>query len=641
MNRSGLKKILLTASMVGCIVIASFAADSSVDSLLNRIEDSNNTLEQAKLNLEVSAILLDESFDRSMRYAVKSYQLSMQASHDSTLHNALDIIRYIHYMYGDYENLLRYSLEALRVAKRIPYPEWVADDHGWLLMAHLELGNIKKALSEGERAIEISMTTGDTVYMCRAHTDIMNALREDGQFERALEHGTRALHMYRAIGDDENEAFTFTEIADLYLKQAKYELALENGLAGKRLLDEINSENVVRLWNSKAIARAYLGLDQHEKAEAFVSESQLISEKINATKELIELLELASQIAERNGDLDSALATYKEFKHQSDSITAANNTQRMLSIQAAFDLEASTAEANRLRELNLINSSHLDRQSRMNTYLWIGSSALFITLVITLFFGWRNRKMKSWIKLRNSQLRKQQDMLAEKELELEQQQIRLTSALMSDSDRAKQIDEATKLFRQAVKLQYQTVKDLADRIIDQDESGKQYLQDRISSIESTVLNAFNGSATYRRNAEELFRTLAATKAQDLSTRTAPMVTVRCKTDKLTDDDLFHLGLIIQELVIINYASLSADQQIQFIRINIEHARPDLIGMSFESNVDPTSSNQHSDERVIAEDILALLLTNMGASSEWISEDTCQFRLLHSVQPDIGYAMQAS
>jgi tetratricopeptide (TPR) repeat protein len=503
-------------------------------------------------------------------------------------------------------------------------------------MAHLELGNISKALEEGKKAIDISQSTGDTLYMCRAHTDFMNALRDNGEFDKALKHGLTALTMYNALGDRENEAFTYTEIADLYLTIKDYPGALEYGSRGKNLLDSIKSHNVVRLWNAKAIAKAHLGLGDHTVAGEYAHNAQKIAERLNATRELMELLDLRAAIAEKNGNLALALHTFKEFKTMSDSLAASSNAQKMMSIQAAFDLEATTAETTRLSELNAMNEAHLRRQRKLNDFLWIGSTALICTILVLLFFGQQTKKLRSRVEARNQRLQKQQELLEEKELELEQQQVRLTSTLMSDAHKAKQIERATESFEHAVQHQYQAVRSLVDIIIRSDESGKQMLQDRISNIEATVLNTFSGSPTFRRDLQELITLLATSMASDLTRRTTPLVRVSSEINEIGDEERFLIGLLVHELVSISYASLQFDQHIQFIKIEIAYISPTEINLSYHTNQDPITNNFHSEEIANAVSIIEYLVDKLNARATWTDLEFRTFQLVMNAEPNMAY-----
>lgn len=103
---------------------------------------------------------------------------------------------------------------------------WISDLCATLLNCHLRIGQLQRALSYGERSLQLDEAMDDKARISSSLNNLASVLITAGRLDRAEEYLIRAVEMERELGEEDKLAVRLGMLAEVYTKMKKPEMAL-------------------------------------------------------------------------------------------------------------------------------------------------------------------------------------------------------------------------------------------------------------------------------------------------------------------------------------------------------------------------------------------------------------------------------
>lgn len=272
-----------------------------------------------------------------------------------------------------YKRAETFFLRALNLANQINFEEGVITAYNNLGINYEEQHDYKKALQYFTKVLEFDLTQGDSINIGDSYNNIGIVYVGMNELTKAEQYLLKSLTFKESQDDLEGVANTSNNLAEVYIKQGKSSLAYQ--------------------WLSK-------------------------SEKIARTQKLKGILKENYRIAvdyyKLVGDYRNALNSHELFVAMEDSLKLDELNIKIEQIQRQYETEKSAREiAQKDKELN--DNAYNQR------ILIILISFFFVVAVLMLFNTIKFRKL-------NMQLRKQKQLISEKNSKLQEQIIETNRA---------------------------------------------------------------------------------------------------------------------------------------------------------------------------------------------------------------------
>lgn len=340
--------------------------------------------------------LLELKPDDADRLARQALVMAREDRNDKALHDALDCIRYVHYLNGQHADLLERSVEALSVAQRMGSERAMGDDHGWISVALFTSGQKDRAFEHARLALEHMRATHDTTAITRGLSDMANACNIVGKRGEAIMHIDEAIRLYEAIGDSSGTAFAQNMLAAYYMEAKRWSNALPflrkaYGYTGR------NGTEVEKIWAEGDLGRTCAHLGLFDEARTWLESAERRSTAVGALRERPRLLHSWIAFHEAQEHYQEALEVSMRLVELNDSLFKAEAPDRVARTTAAHELERAYEERGRLNaELQQVMAESEELRAQRNGVLLVCLglvAGLVVTLVLVHRSGLANAKL--------------------------------------------------------------------------------------------------------------------------------------------------------------------------------------------------------------------------------------------------------
>jgi signal transduction histidine kinase len=209
-----------------------------------------------------------------------------------------------------------------------------------------------------------------------------------GELKKAAEYLTKSIFDFKNLNNKQWLAFSYTTMGELYIQSKEYNNALDYY---KLAMNEHNSVNDIK---GKAdlfygLSRAYFGINDLEKAEKNVLESQKLYSSFKLDSGLEKVYRVLYEIKKQQKEIEKSLEYLEEVeKLSNDNFKRKNKVNlNMLNVKLQFEKETEHLKAK--------NKLALDKQRK---YLKWSLAAFITSLLIVLIVLNANKREKLLIK---------------------------------------------------------------------------------------------------------------------------------------------------------------------------------------------------------------------------------------------------
>jgi signal transduction histidine kinase len=339
--------------------------------------------------------------DSSIKYIRRAYGLIKETENTSALFAIIILYGNSFMDVSDYDSAAFYYNQALDIATQTDNKARLAAAYNNLAIIYQNKGNLKESYEYYLRALNNFEVNEDLNNQAITLNNIALINQELGHYETAVKYLLMAVEINKSIGDNYNLSMNYNNIGVAYKELENYEMAFDyydksNAIAEEfgfhadlarnyhnignlhkmngdmdKALESFNHSleisiaqglKVGMLYNDIAICEVLIEQDKIREAWGMLNEiNRVIGETGRFTfKENYYFLQ--SLIAEKEGDYNSSLVSYKKYTSFKDSLLELKNQRQIEEIQEKYETEKKAIENKKLRELNQANSTVIYNQ---------------------------------------------------------------------------------------------------------------------------------------------------------------------------------------------------------------------------------------------------------------------------------------
>lgn len=303
---------------------------------------------------------------------------------------------------GNYVEALKYLNLAQDLANKSGNPTHIAAVFNVLANMYRDVGDLENAVKSGEKYLKIVETTGHS-------QGIMSALiflttNYEQPIEKRKAYIQKGLQASRELHIPDYTFQFLVEWAVTQMEEKNYQVALDTLLKLNLIQSDIKNTGQAILANN--IAKCYLNLGNLNEAEKYALQAMQINKKRDRS-ELSLGYEILMEIYSRKKNYKAYHDLAYKYAVVKDSVERQKRLKKLAYLQAQMD------DAEKQKEIAVLNSDLLREKTRRNNYILASVIAVFVLMLI-IFFRTREARLqrKTAVELSgmNKQLRELDEM---------------------------------------------------------------------------------------------------------------------------------------------------------------------------------------------------------------------------------------
>lgn len=320
---------------------------------------------------------------------LKMYELSMfYAKKAKSKYYESSILNLIGGMYqdkADFDKAIQYFLEANKAAEESKSSEMIAFSANCIAEAYSDAGRpISFTRPFYEKALKEVLPRENWQYAGMIHSNMAKEYMMVNKPDSAkLEANISIGYLNKVKTKGYVYATCATDIGEILTKLKSYKEAEQYLLQAYQILDSLKTKDN-KLIVLSALSNLYIESNQYNKASDFGRTLLYLAQQYKSKLFLRNANKVLSEVAEKRGQLDSAMLFFKQYKYWNDSIF---NENKEKTIADAENRMKETLQAKENVELKSLNAR------LRNSNLFVAAVAC-VLLLAALFIIFANRKIK-------------------------------------------------------------------------------------------------------------------------------------------------------------------------------------------------------------------------------------------------------
>ena len=320
---------------------------------------------------------------------------------------------------GSYELALEQTYRSLKIAEELNDYDGTIKAYNNIGTVHLYIDKLDDALVIYNR-LEDKIKPKDFENLLRLYVNTAIILRDKEMYDSSLFRYKKALKIATESNDKNSQAVIYHNIRNLYLHLENYKEARIAFVKGLYLAKQANNSTV--LAAGLINLGASLGkLGEFSQAKQTIEEGIQVAKENGLSKRLAEGYNQLYELYTDNNDYKTALMYFKKNMEITDSMSTADNNERIDDMVLKHKQEQQQRENEILRKEQQLQKARIENQ---NLLIFAIAACLVIAIVLAIvFFGFNRVRKRS-----NLQLHLLNNEISEQKEELAQQASNLQSA---------------------------------------------------------------------------------------------------------------------------------------------------------------------------------------------------------------------
>lgn len=308
-----------------------FAYSTELDSLINQIDFTSNTIEKCDLFNQIGSIYLESNPNESLFYANKAFQLSLRDNYEEGLAEAYLIQGKANEEMDRYDVALNNLLSALIIHKSLGNQAKIAETNYLLGRICKTTGNYESAIEYCFNALRINEQREDYLGIASIYNTMGSIYKYIGDYDKALEYYNECKEIQKVHREGGIYAGIYNNLGIVYGLLNRWDDALEYYSKSLKLRREsFDSSGIAGSYNN--IAVIFLNQEKLDSVLYYLEKSKEIKERLGDQKSLIYVYQNFGQYYYQRGDYTSAL----DYANQSLSIAKKLNISQ--SVMSLYEL---------------------------------------------------------------------------------------------------------------------------------------------------------------------------------------------------------------------------------------------------------------------------------------------------------------
>ena len=347
-----------------CIVLASCVSKAQetkipesnpiIDSLLNvlnllsnpspevKLEKGSDTVIIKTLNLLGKKYLIISDYEQALKYLLEAQQQSEKIKFQTGLASAYLNMGNVNFYQGNFEKALANYLKCLKIRNELKDIRGMADSYANIGNIYWYQGNYEKALSSHLQALKIYEEIGLKTGMASCYTNIGNIYASYNNYEKALESYLKDLKISEEIGDKYGTATVYNNIGSIYLNQGQFDEALVNYFKSLKVNEEYNNKYEISI-SYRNIGGVYFDQGKYDQALNYYLKALKIREEIgdklgisDSYNNIGTIYKMQNQFDQSYIYFNKALIIFKELEVKPNIESAYKNLSELFQKQGDF-----------------------------------------------------------------------------------------------------------------------------------------------------------------------------------------------------------------------------------------------------------------------------------------------------------------
>ncbi len=313
------------------------AQRAGIDSLIKALPSAHDS-EKAHINYLLGKRYLRISGDSSKLYATEAIKQAQKYNNSKVLGEAYSILGANEKNQGNYEQAIKYHLQALKIKEANRHEEGLCITYNDIGIVYKQMKRWEEALYYYRKSNEYARKANRGDAISFTYNNMGTIYNEVGKYDSSLVCYNLALSQAEKIASPGAIATALTNLGDIHFQHERYDSAL---YSFKKCLsyDKANEDKYGMALSHMQLARTYSALNNPQAALAHIDTADIISKEENLLRERIDVLMIKSSIQEQLKDYDGAILSIRASAALKDSLISEETSKQVSELQTKYETE--------------------------------------------------------------------------------------------------------------------------------------------------------------------------------------------------------------------------------------------------------------------------------------------------------------
>ncbi len=369
-------------------------------------------------------------YSKALEYFTKSIIIKNRIGDKQNASNSYLSIAKIYLVLNNYELAIENQLKSLKLCEEIGNQLGIAHSYEAIGATKLLSNDFNEALSYFQNCLQISIKHSSKLQIANQLSNIGLIYDHWGDCHKALKYHTASLLIHLNISNKEGESIAYTNLGNTFSNMKNFDTAVV--CLKKSILLDQKLGNIYDLTEDYVVlSRIYFRKGDYLSSWSLCNKAELILSASPLLGQQQELLELKSQLLEKQGNFKASLAAYKRFITLRDSVLNQNKKVAVALKEAKYEFDKK-ALSDSLKNMGIQNAKDLQikiQDSQLQKQK-LKQNTMLAGIVLLLAIGWLFYSRYKAVSLQRVSERKL--LLLEKEQALVEERTRIADEMHDD-----------------------------------------------------------------------------------------------------------------------------------------------------------------------------------------------------------------
>ncbi|MBN1950695.1 MAG: tetratricopeptide repeat protein [Bacteroidales bacterium] len=374
---------------------------------------------QAKLNLE--------DYFEAKKYL--SDALSYLGNENPTWKG--DILFYLassNYYLAEYEESNLYYRQAIEIFEKKGDKRKIAMCKQNVGLIYHELDDFKSATTYYKDALTLYQEIDNDTNTAAVFQNLGLICYANGEYDQAMKYLNESVAIYSDLDDAQNIAVSYSNMGLIQLSRMEFEKAYGSFRTSYEMFESAGYK-LGKMWAMYNMGTANLQQQKFDASEDEFKKSLRMARELSSPEGVLSSLQALTELKELQGEYKDAFYYFNDYAKLKDSINVLESKERITELEAIYTLQDQGRKLSQSQKAIAASKKAIDKQEARNIVYYI---LLFVIVMISVIIYMAYRKKKSEeVKMHSSKL-DLENVLLEKDKELEAQIMERKIAVESD-----------------------------------------------------------------------------------------------------------------------------------------------------------------------------------------------------------------
>ena len=295
---------------------------------------------------------------------------------------------------GQYDQCLKYVLQSLKLDETLDNLYGLVKDNDAAGRVYCKLKKFDKAISYGEKAVALANKLNDPEELNSPLNNLANAYMESKNYSKAKAYYLQSLAIAQKIEAKISIGILYGNLGEVKLAENDFEGSLQSYKKALEIFEPMqDKENMAWIYGGISETNLHLARNTNnvieknkflQLAASYCSKDIALSKQVNYRLHQLIADTLLCAIKSLQGDYKGALAVYKEYTANKDSLFTEDSKQTVKNLEDKRTIDLKD------KEIEISNLKILSQQKQR--WMYLAGIALLFIIGILLYVQSRSRK---------------------------------------------------------------------------------------------------------------------------------------------------------------------------------------------------------------------------------------------------------